>query len=137
MAFFKRRDIGRIYVIKITLPDDVVIYKIGMCHSDRSTNRMMEILRSWFVNYRFVPYTELKLDIKCDNASKLEKYLHKVFQIFQFEPNYPVQGYTEMFTGLNEQRLLWFIKAANESNFSEYSTISLNSSKQLYSLFKE
>lgn len=137
MPFFVRQTIGRIYVIKIVLPESFTVYKIGMCNSDRSTDRMMEILRSWFVNYRFVPYTELKLDMKCDNAGKLEKYLHKVFQIFEFEPNYPVQGHTEMFTGLNEQRLLWFIKAANESNFSEYPVVSLDSSKHLYNLFKE
>jgi len=43
MSFFKRKDIGRVYVVKMVLPGGAIIHKIGMCHSNRATDRMMEI----------------------------------------------------------------------------------------------
>lgn len=117
MAFFTRQDIGRIYVVKLVLPDDTVVHKIGMCYSDRSTDRMMELLKSWFSYFRFVPYTELRLDMKCQNANKIESYLHKILKPVAFEPNFKVQGSTEMFVEIDERRLLWFIKALINSNY--------------------
>jgi len=117
MSFFTRQDIGRIYVVKLVLPDDTVVHKIGMCHSDRSTDRMMELLRSWFSYFRFVPYTELRLDMQCQNANKIESYLHKVLKPVAFEPNFKVQGSTEMFVEVDERRLLWFIRALINSNY--------------------
>ena len=60
MAFFKRRDIGRVYVIKMVLPDQSVIHKIGMTNSDRATDRMMEILRIFLEKYPLT--TTLKIE---------------------------------------------------------------------------
>ena len=131
MAFFKRTDKERVYVIKIVLPDNTVIHKIGMTNSPRSADRMMEILRSWFMAYRFVPYTELRLDMECRDAYKLEQYIHKILDKNRFEPDLKVDGGTEMFADINELRVVQFLKAYGNSSFvdppklseSEFSTI--------------
>ncbi len=118
MAFFERQDSGRVYVIKIILPGRLVIHKVGMTHSDRATDRMMEILRSWFSAYRFVPYSELRLDMECQNAGLVEKFLHHVLEPNQFELFEKVSGGTEMFVDINEPRLIWFIKGYGRSNLN-------------------
>lgn len=117
MAFFKKQEIGRVYVLRIDLPDGNTIHKIGMTNSDRSTDRMMEILRSWFNHYRYVPYCELRLDMECSHPSKLEKFMHNVFKSRACPPDSSVQGYTEMFNGINEARLLNYIRSFNMRNF--------------------
>jgi len=134
MAFFKRNDIGRLYVIKIVLPDDTVVHKIGMCHSNRATDRMMEILKSWFISFRFVPYAELKLDMQCQNALVIEKYIHSVLRPVSFEPNHKVQGHTEMFVNINEARLLWFIKACENSSYSYMRAVNEKQALAVYKL---
>ena len=117
MAFFTRKDIGRVYVIKMTLPGEVVIHKIGMCHSARSLDRMMEILRSWFSSYRFVPYTELRLDLQTEHPKELESYIHKVLRYKQFLPMYKVDGAQEMFIGIDELRVITHLRQFDPNNF--------------------
>ena len=110
MTFFKRQEIGRVYVLRIDLPDGCTIHKIGMTNSDRSTDRMFEILRSWFNHYRYTPYCEIRLDMGCSQPAKLEKFLHKVFESVACPPDDKVDGHTEMFYGINEFRLLKYIR---------------------------
>jgi len=116
--FAKRQDIGRVYVIKMTLPDGVIVHKIGMCNSNRSTDRMMEILRSWFTKFRFVPYTELRLDMETGRPLELEQHIHKILQHKQFIPNEKVQGSTEMFIDIDEFRVIQFLKHCNDDLFA-------------------
>lgn len=120
MAFFKTQTIGRIYVVKLVLPDDTVVHKVGMCNSPRSTDRMLEVLRSWFNAYRFVPYAELRLDLSCHEPRKIEQYIHRVLAPVAFEPSMKVDGGTEMFTDINEKKLIWFIKAAVNSMYVDF-----------------
>ena len=134
MAFFNRQDIGRIYVMRMELPDSTVVHKIGMCNSDRATDRMMEILRSWFIQYRFVPYTELKLDMETGYPKELEQLIHRILAPLQFIPNKKVSGGTEMFTDINEFRLLHYIRAFNESNFKEGMQLTDNDCNHLLQL---
>jgi len=119
MAFFRSPNTGRVYVIKITLPGDVVVHKIGMTNTPRSVDRMMEILRSWFMSYRFVPHSELRLDMACGNPRALEQHIHKVLKKHQFVPNEKVEGGTEMFTGINEFRVLHYLRQFDIRNFEE------------------
>jgi len=128
MSFFKRQDIGRVYVIKMILPGNVVIHKIGMCNSSRSTDRMMEILRSWFTKFRFVPYTELKLDMETGYPKEIEEHMHKCLEHKQFIPNEKVSGGTEMFTDIDEFRIIQYLKQCNDNLFAE----PLNLSKKDY-----
>lgn len=112
--FFARREVGRIYVIRMKLPDGVIVYKIGICNSDRSVDRMMEILRSWFMSYRFVPYAELRLDMQTNYPKELESHIHKILRHKQFTPNMKVSGGTEMFTDIDEFRVLHYLRTFNE-----------------------
>ena len=117
MAFFKRRDIGRVYVVKMTLPGDLYVYKIGMCNSNRSTDRMMEILRSWFTKFRFIPHSELKLDMETGRPREIEAHIHKALYHKRYTPTEKVSGGTEMFTGLDEFRVLQYLKHCNDDVF--------------------
>lgn len=117
MSFFKRQDIGRVYVIKMVLPDGTIVHKIGMCKSNRSTDRMMEILRSWFTKFRFVPYSELKLDMETGRPLEIEAHIHKCLGHKKYIPTENVSGGTEMFTGINEFRVLQYLRHCNDQVF--------------------
>lgn len=97
----------------MVLPDDTIIYKIGMTNSNRSVKRMLEILHSWFSSYRFIPYSELRLDMECTCPAELEKHIHRVLDSHQFIPHKKVSGGTEMFTDLDEIRVLHYIRNYN------------------------
>ena len=134
MAFFKRQEIGRVYVLRFELPDGCVIHKIGMTSSDRATDRMMEILRSWFNHYRYVPYCEIRLDMECNQPGKLEKFLHGIFKSKACPPDSKVDGYTEMFYGINEFRLLHYMRSFNTANFDTPLVLSKSDNKILCEL---
>ena len=115
--FATRKELGRVYVIKLTLPGGVTIWKLGMCKSSRSLDRMMEILRSWFSSYRFVPYTELRLDMKFGRPLELESHIHRILRHKQWLPDHKVDGGTEMFTDINESRVIQFLKQCRDDEF--------------------
>lgn len=114
--FFKKKDLGRLYVIKI-ITDNGPIYKIGMCRNSRSTDRMMEILRSWFVKFRYVPRSELKLDKETGHPRELEYHIHKILKHKKYEPEYKVEGHTEMFHDIDENKVIRFIKQCRDEEF--------------------
>ena len=115
--FFTKKELGRIYVLRLTLPDGKIIHKVGMTNSNRSVDRMMELLRSWFTRFRYIPHTVLKLDMECGRPKELEAHIHKVLSHKQFIPHMKVEGRTEMFTGIDEQRLLQYIRVFDENHF--------------------
>ena len=119
MVFAKRQDIGRLYVIRMELPDSTIIHKIGMTNTPRSVDRMMEILRSWFMKFRFIPYSELRLDMECGNPRELEKHIHKILYEKQFIPNEKVEGGTEMFIDIDEFRVLHYLRQFDARNFDK------------------
>jgi hypothetical protein len=84
----------------------------------------MEILRSWFTKYRFVPYSELRLDMECNFPVELEKHIHQVLASQQFMPNEKVDGGTEMFWGINELRVITYLRNFNENLVKEWSKLS-------------
>lgn len=101
---------GRLYVIKLVLEDNEIIHKIGMTHSPRSTDRMMEILRSWFMQYRYVPLAKLRLDHATGVPLLFEQHMHKILADWKWVPNKKVDGAQEMFKDLNEEAVLEYIK---------------------------
>jgi len=115
--FFTKKELGRIYVLRMTLSEGKIIHKVGMTNSNRSVDRMMELLRSWFIRFRYVPYTVLKLDMECGRPKELEAHIHKVLAHKKFIPHMKVEGRTEMFTGIDELRLLQYIRVFNEDHF--------------------
>jgi hypothetical protein len=96
------------------LPDGFTVHKIGMTNSDRAVDRMLEILRSWFMRFRFVPYAELRLDMETNFPRELEAHIHKTLAHKQFIPHMKVDGGTEMFIGIDEFRVLHYLKTFNE-----------------------
>jgi hypothetical protein len=126
-VFFTQKDLGRVYVIRLVPVCGTVVLKVGMTHSDRATDRVFEILRSWFNNFRYVPYTQLKLDYGCEDPRDIEQFVHKVLEEYRFEPGKNVQGGTEMFTGVDELKLIHFIrnteKVPGELTKEEYEII--------------
>ena len=131
MAFLSRVDKPRIYVLRIDTLDNEIIYKVGMCNTDRVTDRMMEILRSWFCSYRYVPTTKLLLNINCVGVKNVEAYLHSVLQSNRYAPKYKTDGCTEMFVNLDETRLLWFVKAVTSSYSPCPPVVSIEASEKL------
>ncbi|NOQ48134.1 MAG: hypothetical protein GQ576_03190 [Methanococcoides sp.] len=101
----------------MTLPDGTIVHKIGMCNTDRSTDRMMELLRSWFMKFRFVPYTELKLDMETGRPFEIENHIHKILEHKKFAPSEKVSGGTEMFVGINEFRVLQYLRHCDDNSF--------------------
>ena len=105
---------GRVYVLRITLQDSTVVHKIGMCFTPRSADRMMEILRSWFMAYRYIPETRLRLDYETDDPKGLESYIHGQLAEFKWVPDKKVDGHQEMFKGLDEEVVIDFIKTVRK-----------------------
>jgi len=103
----------------MVLPDDYVVHKIGMTHTNRSTDRMMEILRSWFTKYRFVPYSELRLDMECTCPKELEYHMHRILESTRFVPDQDVDGKTEMFCDINEVKVLHYLRNFNHQLLTE------------------
>jgi hypothetical protein len=103
----------------MVLPDDTIVHKIGMCNSNRSTDRMMEILRSWFTKFRFVPYSELKLDMETGRPRELEEHIHKALYHKRYVPEHKVSGGTEMFVDINEFRVLHYLRMFNDKLLDE------------------
>lgn len=106
----KTQTSGRVYVLEMTLYDGTIIHKIGMTHARRSTDRMMEILRSWFMVYRYVPHTSCRMDHETGVPLLLEGHLHKLLKEFKWVPNQKVDGAQEMFIGLDIEEVIHYVK---------------------------
>lgn len=101
-------------MIRMELPDGFVVHKIGMTNSDRAVDRMLEILRSWFIRFRFIPYCELRLNMETGYPKQLEKHIHNILGHRRFTPHMKVEGGTEMFIGIDEFRVLHYLRTFNE-----------------------
>ncbi len=114
MGFFKRdKDLdesvsryGRLYVIRFTLSDGTILHKVGMVKSPRSVDRMMEILRSFFMTYRYIPQCELRKDKKVVAPLLIEQHMHELLEDYSYKFNKQFDGYTEFFYDLDECILL-------------------------------
>ncbi len=104
MALVKRRPLegqedeyGRLYVIRLVLKDGTEVHKVGMCNSSRSADRMMEVLRSFFMQYRYVPYAELRRDKKVLIPYVVETYMHKLLKEYRYTFDKKFDGCQEFF----------------------------------------
>ena len=102
--------LGRVYILEIRLNNNEVIHKIGMCKAPRSTDRMMEILRSWFQAYRYVPNTRCRLDFETGVPLLLEKHLHQVLSEWKWVPDKKVDGGQEMFKDIDVEEVISYVK---------------------------
>jgi len=116
--FYKRRKsdvpdhngLGRVYILEIRLSNNQIIYKIGMCKAPRSTDRMLEILRSWFMQYRYVPNTRCRLDYETGVPLLLEKHLHQLLSEWKWVPDKKVDGGQEMFKDIDVEEVISYVK---------------------------
>ena len=100
---------GRLYVLRFELDSGIVLHKVGMCKSNRTLDRMMEILRSFFTIYRYVPRVTLRKDMKTIVPLLVEKHMHNLLDewSYRFEKNF--DGSTEFFQDLDESVLLDYL----------------------------
>ena len=102
---------GRIYVIKLVLVDGTEVHKVGMVNTDdlsRVTDRMMEILRSFFTVYRYVPYAELRKAKKVRIPYIVEAYLHSLLADTKYTFDKKFSGSTECFE-IDEESFLEYL----------------------------
>ena len=100
--------VGRVYVFKFEL-EDTVVYKVGMCHSDRTVDRFMEVLRSYFQVYRYVPKASILKFKEFDNPLLVEQHLHKELKEYAYRFPKKFDGSTEFFSEIDIDYLLDYI----------------------------
>ena len=108
-SLVKTSEYGRVYALRITLDTGKVVHKVGMCHSERSVDRMMEVLRSFFNTYRYVPQCVLKRDKKILIPRLVEKYLHDRLDDLVYTFDKKFDGSTEFFQDLDEEAFLEYL----------------------------
>lgn len=91
---------GRLYIIEFVTAEKETVYKIGMTYSPRSVDRMMEILRSWFMQYRYVPEAKLRLDFATGVPLLFEQHIHEMLKDHKWIPDKKVDGGQEMFKNI-------------------------------------
>ena len=103
---------GRIYIFEILLEDGVVVYKVGMVNSDnmsRVTDRLMEVLRSFFTVYRYVPHSRLVKAKKFRVPYYVETHLHKLLDDINYKFDKKFDGCREFFTDLDIDELVSYL----------------------------
>lgn len=95
-----KSEFGRLYIIKLVLVDGTEVHKIGIVNTDsmsRVTDRMMEILRGFFMQYRYSPYAELRKAIKVRIPYIVEKHVHDLLAEYRYKFDKRFTGSTECF----------------------------------------
>lgn len=100
---------GRLYVFKITLDSGEIVHKVGMCFSDRATDRMLEVLRSFYMVYRYVPRCEIRRDKKVLVPKLVEKHMHDLLEELSYTFDKSFDGCTEFFNDVDEEPLLEYL----------------------------
>lgn len=118
----KRGGAGRVYVLRMVLVDGTVVHKVGMCHSSRSTDRMLEVLRGFHNTYRYVPMCELRRDRQYEVPLLVEKHLHSLLEELSHKFDKKFDGSTEFFSGLDEGMLLDYIDEFTERDLLKGAT---------------
>jgi len=99
---------GRVYVFELVFEDGTTIYKVGMVNSDsmsRVTDRLMEVLRSFFMQYRFVPSSRIVKAKKFLIPYIVENHLHKLLAELKYKSDKKYDGYDEMFSDVDIDEL--------------------------------
>ncbi len=99
---------GRVYVFKFYL-ENIDVYKIGMCKSNRTIDRFMEVLKGFFTIYRYVPKASILKYKEFSNPLLVEKHLHKELEDYKYKFDKKFDGSTEFFTNIDIPSLLTYI----------------------------
>ena len=128
---------GRVYILEVVLDNGEVLHKVGMCHSARSTDRMMEILRAFFNVYRYVPQCRLRRDRKFNVPLAVEKHMHGMLDEWAFEFDKSFAGSTEFFHSIDEEVLLDYFDSFNEVDLLKCQSMDVKTYDKLMELYKE
>ena len=133
MAFYSTKtkkvktksDTGRVYVLRVTLDDGTIVHKVGMCHSSRSNDRMMEILNGFHTVYRYVPMCKLRRDREFVTPHLVEKHLHSLLKDLSYKFDKKFGGSTEFFSEICEDTLLDYIDSFDETELLKTDTMAI------------
>lgn len=106
MAFLSCKEEGIVYIFKFVLDCGTVVYKIGITGREEVYDRLSEILIHFLKVYRYVPRTSMKKFSKCKHNRLVEETLHKEFAEYSYKFDKKFGGYTEYFSGLDEEVLI-------------------------------
>ena len=121
MALVKRKAIasekdepyGRVYIFELVLEDGTEIHKVGMVGSDsmsRVTDRLMEVLRSFFMQYRYVPHSKIVKAKKFLVPYYVETHIHHLLEDLKYTPDKKFDGSNELFIGLDTDELVNYME---------------------------
>jgi len=103
---------GRVYIFEIVLEDGTELYKVGMVNSDsmsRVTDRLMEVLRSFFMQYRYVPKSRIVKAKKFLVPYYVETHLHKLLAELKYKSEKKFDGSNEMFHDIDLDELASYL----------------------------
>ena len=122
MALVKRKPIegevakdnpyGRVYIFELVLEDGTELYKVGMVNSDsmsRVTDRLMEVLRSFFMVYRYVPKSRIVKAKKFLIPYYVETHLHKLLAELKYKSDKKFDGSNELFADVDLDELVSYL----------------------------
>ena len=98
------QDDGVLYILYMWHEDSLVV-KVGVTKRD-VTDRVVEILLSYFHKYRVFPKLYPKRFRQTDRVYKKEAMMHKYFEDKAYKFDKPFSGSTEYFVGIEEDELL-------------------------------
>jgi len=101
----KKSGKGMVYVIKMELDSNEIVYKIGVSNRWSITERLAEVLVGFFNVYRYVPRTEVRRYKRVDSYYQVESYLHRKFKDSKYEFDKVFGGSSEFFM-VDEDELL-------------------------------
>jgi len=93
-----KKQVDRLYLLLIRLESGLHIVKFGKSSGKDSVDRMMQIMRDYFMKYRRTFICHIKRDRAIDNdVFKYEAELHEFFRDYRFEPKITFDGSSECF----------------------------------------
>jgi hypothetical protein len=107
-----------VYILKVQLSDGQILYKIGVTKDKRHMDRMLEVLKGFFVKYRYIPFTSIKRFRVFPDAYEVERLLHSKYKDLQYCFDKKFCGCTEFFTINDEQELLDFYEELHSNKES-------------------
>jgi len=112
MAFFavdKAPQAGTLYLMWFKIREaEELVWKIGVTSHEEPIDRMLQILRSFYMNknHRYVPESYVKRFRKTENVFGKEAMMLQHFSPYRWYPASKFDGHTEMITGVDEEVLL-------------------------------
>ena len=111
MSFFKPNlkevedeSSGILYILYIKIGEEDVV-KIGVTKR-KIEERVVEILSSFFLSYRYFPWCYPKRFKKTTNVYAKESMMHQYYKEYSYKTEKRFGGSTEFFIGIEEEELL-------------------------------